>query len=420
MKYFSVQIHEIGFFKINNETLVFICNELPWYLLCTWLIYGITVVFFPNLSKKITNYYLVESIPSIFITLGLLGTFLGIAYGLINFDTDPNSIKESIKELLNGLKTAFYTSIFGIILSFIFKTIINIRLSTNFIAHPDDIIEQQLLNCINNNLQDIRNNSIRTVDALNDIANNKLRNISDGTNGLAQKLDKFFDDMAAKSANAIQEALTNVITDFNDTFKTFIGQLVEKNFDRLTESINQLIVWQQNYKTDITLIKEAYDRLAKNHSEFVKKTDDWVAKLDAIAGSSSQLQGIIDDFQSAFDNESRFSEVIGKINASANNLKDTSDAVNDHTKQLEKTTDALFATKEEITKWLNQEEGVRTMVTALGQSLRELREFEITQIEKLDESFINRLQNTFKGLDEIMSAQLELVLEKINKNESQN
>jgi len=407
-----MQIHEIGFFEIENDVLIFICTKLPWHLLLVWLVYALLVVFFPKQLKKITNYFLIDSIPSMFITLGLLGTFLGIAYGLINFDTNPDAIKESIKELLEGLKTAFYTSIFGIICSLIFKTIINIRLETGFIAHPDDVKEQDLYTSMNNNLIDIRQHSKSSLEALNDIRNNKLKNISDGTEGLAKKLDRFFEDMASQSAGAIQDALTQVIEDFNDTFKKFIGQLVEKNFDKLTESIDQLVTWQQSYKSDITGVKEAYERLANNHKGFVNNTENWVSKLDAIAGSSSQLQSIINDFQSAFDDESRFSEVIGKINEAVDNLHGTSEVVNKHTEQLSNTTEALTITKDEITTWLNQEEGVRAMVTALGDSLKELRQFDISQIESLDKAFIKRLENTFKGLDEVMEAQLKLVISK--------
>lgn len=405
-------MHEIGFFKIDNNVLIFICRELPWYVLFTWLAYSILVVIFPRQLKKITNFYLIESIPSMFVTLGLLGTFLGIAYGLINFDTNPDAIKDSIKELLEGLKTAFYTSIFGIISSLIFKTIINIRLSSGIIVHPDDKKEQDLYTFMNNNLNDIRLHTKDSLAALNDIKEKKLKNISDGTEGLAIKLDKFFEDMASQSAGAIQDALMVVIEDFNDTFKSLINQLVDKNFEKLTESIDQLIVWQKDYKSDISGIKEAYQRLADNHKNFVDNTVNWVSKLDAIAGSSSQLQNIINDFQSAFDDESRFSDVIRKINESVQNLHNTSEVVNRHTTQLSNTSNALMLTKDEITTWLNKEESVQAMVTALGDSLKELKQFEITQIESLDKAFLNRLENTFKGLDEVMNAQLKLIINK--------
>lgn len=45
--------------------------------------------------------------------LGILGTFIGIGLGLIEFDT--NNIEQSVPPLLEGLKTAFLTSIFGIL-----------------------------------------------------------------------------------------------------------------------------------------------------------------------------------------------------------------------------------------------------------------------------------------------------------------
>lgn len=48
--------------------------------------------------------------------LGILGTFTGIIIGLLNFDTE--SIDTSIPVLLDGLKTAFITSIVGMFLPF--------------------------------------------------------------------------------------------------------------------------------------------------------------------------------------------------------------------------------------------------------------------------------------------------------------
>jgi hypothetical protein len=48
----------------------------------------------------------------------------------------------------------------------------------------------------------------------------------------------------------------------------------------------------------------------------------------------------------------------------------------------------------------------------LSESLVELKSFEVTQIQDLNQEFLNRLNNTFKGLDEIMKAQLKLIINK--------
>jgi len=82
-----------------------------------WSIFSIYYIYRVWNQKKVIN-YVYESIPTVFTTLGVLGTFVGIYFGLQKFDV--NKITESIPPLLDGMKTAFSTSILGIFLSLIF------------------------------------------------------------------------------------------------------------------------------------------------------------------------------------------------------------------------------------------------------------------------------------------------------------
>lgn len=61
--------------------------------------------------------------PAFLSTLGVLGTFWGITVGLSEFKT--NNLEGSIPVLLEGLKTAFYTSLLGMISSMVTNFIIN-------------------------------------------------------------------------------------------------------------------------------------------------------------------------------------------------------------------------------------------------------------------------------------------------------
>ena len=63
-----------------------------------------------SLRRGVRQNY-VEYAPSLMTSLGLFGTFLGIFLGLLQFD--PKHIDGSIHQLLNGLQTAFVTSIIG-------------------------------------------------------------------------------------------------------------------------------------------------------------------------------------------------------------------------------------------------------------------------------------------------------------------
>ena len=50
--------------------------------------------------------------PTILTTLGIFFCFLGIAIGLLNFDA--NDVKGSLPALLQGIRTAFWASVWGI------------------------------------------------------------------------------------------------------------------------------------------------------------------------------------------------------------------------------------------------------------------------------------------------------------------
>lgn len=57
--------------------------------------------------------------PTFLTSLGIFGTFVGIVIGLVDFD--PNQIDKSVSELLEGLKTAFASSIAGLGSSLFFR-----------------------------------------------------------------------------------------------------------------------------------------------------------------------------------------------------------------------------------------------------------------------------------------------------------
>jgi len=81
-----------------------------------------------NANKKSfwNNQYIFDSIPSVFPTLGILCTALGITIGIWNFNSGEGEIAASIPKLLNGLKLAFIATILGITGLIIFQKWISI------------------------------------------------------------------------------------------------------------------------------------------------------------------------------------------------------------------------------------------------------------------------------------------------------
>ncbi len=78
-------------------------------------------------KKLLEKRRIIESLPGIISTLGVIGTFLGITIGLANFDTTPDALTASIGTLLNGLKTAFLTSLCGMVGSLALRWVVTDR-----------------------------------------------------------------------------------------------------------------------------------------------------------------------------------------------------------------------------------------------------------------------------------------------------
>lgn len=66
---------------------------------------------------------ILEMIPDIFTSLGILGTFIGLVWGLKNFEPSSyETMTNSVSSLVAGIKVAFLTSIYGIAFAIIYTS----------------------------------------------------------------------------------------------------------------------------------------------------------------------------------------------------------------------------------------------------------------------------------------------------------
>ena len=66
-----------------------------------------------------------NSLPALLVGCGILGTFIGLVWGLKSFSggnlTQPEELRGAIKTLLSGVSTAFVTSVWGMLASLLFN-----------------------------------------------------------------------------------------------------------------------------------------------------------------------------------------------------------------------------------------------------------------------------------------------------------
>ena len=218
---------------------------LPYVLLLMWLIYSISIL---NKAKNKTgevNPYIIESIPQIFPTIGILGTFIGIAYGLSDFKMDD--IKGSIPQIVKGLSTAFYASIAGIVLSIIFSKFTYWRIwkdEKESVSQETQTINKliEVVEGLNTNVTDLLTST--------DENNNKVKigNVLNGVYNESRKQSRALQSFSTDLADTISAGFEKILNDENKGVLSELQQvkneikLLGNNLSDPTKEMTQNVV----------------------------------------------------------------------------------------------------------------------------------------------------------------------------------
>lgn len=267
-------------------------------------------------------------------TLGMLGTFAGIAVGLFFFDS--SNINNSIPQLLSGLKFAFVTSIVGLICS-----IWHTKSSKNWDVTEDNPTDD-LLKTIAKNIKVLGEDKESSI-----IGQIKLLRSDFGD--FAKKVA----DSSAKSATkAIVEALTGVVKDFNQKITEQFGD----NFKQLNEAVGRLLIWQEEYKNymdgfkgNLELVSDAIDK----NSQAVQTLPEILEQIkETVSAADKEIvklaQGLSDMHEVGKAATKTFPEVITAI-------KDVADKTILETKRLSDRAEKLVSEVSERVKELTDE-----------------------------------------------------------------
>ncbi len=287
-------------------------------LICAYFLFAL--LFINSANPKIKS--LVSSAPGAMTSIGILGTFLGIFLGLLDFDI--RLINKSVPLLLEGLKVAFGTSILGLFSAVLFRVVspmLSRSTSGNIDATAQDIVDQiselhgtvgkateisgtgfeSLRNILSKEIGDQLGQLDTSVNkaadanitgfesirsALSDDKDSSIvgqlqrlrTNVGDlesatkhGFEAQIKEFKEFAQHMSDAFSKAIIEELQAVIREFNEKISEQFGD----NFKQLNTAVGRLVDWQDEYKEQMSEMKTAID-----HS------------ITAIKGSENSLEGI--------------------------------------------------------------------------------------------------------------------------------
>lgn len=307
-------------------------------LVAWWLFYG--KKFFQNLKE---NPYFENDASQAFASLGVLGTFIGITFGLLFFDT--HNLEKSVPALLDGMKSAFFTSIVGMAGSLgtkwwqrkkqkeydlsqpldevdenatiatlieylqeknIETTKFNTQLiqtlqeqnihNTNY--HEEKIkSDKHLLDAINTMSKSISGESDTTL--LSQLKNLRIAIIDEEKatrseiqlmrEGMISAFNEFAHQMAENNSKAFIKALEETIKDFNTKIQEQFGE----NFKQLNIAVGKLLVWQEEYKNTIVEVTENQKVIFEGIEQAKSSLNDMANNSYSIQESAQLLSNII-------------------------------------------------------------------------------------------------------------------------------
>jgi biopolymer transport protein ExbB/TolQ len=339
--------------------------------------------------------------------LGMLGTFIGISLGLDGFD--ENNITASIPILLDGMKTAFWTSVWGMISNISLKAI------SNIFRHKDDpktgendaeTVISLLKDMVKNGQENsgLMKNIEKSISGDGDstLLTNIIRlrtNIQDNLSELNKSFKDFAQKQAENNTKALMEAIERVIGDFN----TKINEQLGDNFKKFNEALSIMLEWQKNYKEQVEKITEQFDlaatginecrimvrEIAKSQSIFQKTADALADCLENLNTDLAGMAGIADKATNAFP------------------------IIHDN---IENLTKRFAAEVENSTKRIN--EMLEGQIDGMNQQkqifIKSYQEFEQNSI-KIATDANQRITERITNLDEALGEELKKALEQMGK-----
>lgn len=293
----------------------------------------------------------IDSFANILSTLGVLGTFLGITLGLTDFD--PANIDTSIQTLLDGLKTAFYTSLAGMLCSLVVrgitdnlfdkeeKGVSSIETATQTICTQLDEIANKIVGAFNvstlqNELSQIRSSQVTFFNSIQ----SQLEKMSKAN---IDAIQTNFETLVLLNRNQ-DSTLTNVASTLVDMSEQIAGvsakidSQVERIGEKMSDTNNLLTAKFDEFsellqKSNTEALVEVMKKVTE---EFQKQMNDLISKL--VQENFEQLNRSVEKLNTwQQENKEMIQSLTSQYKEMSNNFEQTSTnltTVAEHTQQL--------------------------------------------------------------------------------------
>ncbi|WP_040556440.1 hypothetical protein [Reinekea blandensis] len=374
----------------------------------TWIIIGVIVLLMIYFHGPVYSAHTANYSPSILTSVGIFGTFLGVALGLSEFNT--GAVEDSVPELLEGLKTAFWTSIAGLLgaLSIKFRyAVASMRVrahrESKMTATMDDLAWhlERIANAVATDDKEDQQNWLQWRDQF-------LEQQREQHSQVLSALTTYQQDMTEANTAALEKAITHVMKEFNTRIEEQYGD----NFKRLNDAVGRMLTWQEDNKTQIESLLEANERSAKSSvvaaesferlitqtRSFTSVAEDMETLLSALQSQSENLREYLTTFSTLIvDAQKGLPQLEDRIMLLTKGLQETVEGQSQQMRTLlESTAEGIQQTSGRVSELLI--EGTEKSQQVMGEQLTSLlsqNEKQLKQLEAGMEAELSKALTTF-------------------------
>lgn len=373
------------------------------------------------------------AVPALLTSIGVLGTFVGIFIGLLDFNV--SAIEKSVPLLLEGMKTAFLTSVIGMGTAIAFKayqTIIPMRDLPA--ANSDDPLRvlqagfaemKEGMDVANSNLRTLKdsisgdaNSSLSTLllkvkNAIEDVDTHAQKQavttlnsiMNDGFKVQIAAFEDFAKTIAENNSKALIEALNDVMRDFNAKINEQFGD----NFKQLNEAVGRLLTWQEAYRQQLDQLREQMTVSQVAISESKTALESISTHASTLPPAAEALSKMLTTAQAQIDDlNARLSAFAALKDKAESAMPTLSKMLDDFTKSMTEKTGTLLSAIETENKSLRaQSETLRAEWTRTLESQKAVADAMVAEQQRLNKDTQERFANMSEELTKRLGASIE-------------
>ena len=249
---------------------------------------------------------LLEMAPDLFTSIGILGTFVGLVWGLKDFQpSDYQAMTSSVSSLVDGIKVAFLTSIYGIAFSIVYTSGMKSEYSSmtenlqlfldrfhTYVMPSAESESMNLLVASQKNQTAAMNQmaeqfSVKMADSFEKVITPTFKKMNDS-------LDTLVDSVTRCQEDAVKEILDAFLKEMNASFETQFadfGKALTQLKDAQTDNVNYTTnLYQAMSKQLNDAYVEHETTMKKMLEESVSIQKEYISVADRIVRDNQTIQ----------------------------------------------------------------------------------------------------------------------------------